>query len=170
METDAKEPQVRDYLLKPGYIYFPEESTAISAVLGSSVSVTLFDCRLKTGGMNHFLYPVIREKGRTTSLYGNVAVITLIDMIMAEGSRRKNLQAQIFGGAFNTGYSDRDIGADNIATARRILKSKGIKVVSEDVGGIMGRKVIFNTCDSEIALLKVNQLRRSDWYPYEGDR
>jgi chemotaxis protein CheD len=170
MATHSKEPQVRDYLLKPGYIYIPEQSTAISAVLGSSVSVTLFDCKLKTGGMNHFLYPEILEKGRTTSLYGNVAVVTLIDMMKAEGSRKKNLQAQIFGGAFNNGYSERDIGADNIAEARRILKLKGITVVSEDVGGIMGRKVIFNTHDSEIAVLKVQKLRQSDWYPYEGDR
>ena len=170
MATDAKEPQVRDYLLKPGYIYIPEESTAISAVLGSSVSVTLFDRKLKTGGMNHFLYPRMKEKGRTTSLYGNVAVVTLIDMMLANGSNRKHLHSQIFGGAFNSGYSDLDIGADNIEQARRILKSKGITVVSEDVGGILGRKVIFNTHDAEIAVLKVNQLRRSDWYPYEGDR
>ncbi|MFO7751662.1 MAG: chemotaxis protein CheD [Desulfobacteraceae bacterium] len=170
MATDTKEPRVRDYLLKPGYIYLPEESTAISAVLGSSVSVTLFDTKLKTGGMNHFLYPEIHQKGSTTSLYGNVAVITLIDMILAWGSSKKHLQAQIFGGAFNTEYSDRDIGADNIETAKRVLKRKGITVVSEDVGGMMGRKVVFNSHDSEIALLKVSRLRQSDWYPYEGDR
>jgi chemotaxis protein CheD len=47
---------------------------------------------------------------------------------------------------------------------------EGIRVVSEDTGGEKGRKIVFNTGTNEVAVLKVDRLRKGDWYPYEGDR
>lgn len=127
--------QTQDYLLKPGYIYLPETSTSISVVLGSSVSVSLFDKKLQFGGMNHFLYPTMHEIGKTTALYGNIAIATLINMMINNGSKTKDLEAQIFGGAFNPEYSTKNIGKKNHVTAREILKSKKIHISSEDIGG-----------------------------------
>lgn len=170
MATQSEKPVTRDYFLKPGYIYLPEKPTVISTVLGSSVSVSLYDRRLKTGGMNHFLFPWVGGQDRTTAVYGNIAVPTLIRMMMENGSRRTHLEAQIFGGAYNDEFSPKDIGGDNFRAARRILAKKRIKIVSEDVGGSKGRKVVFNTMTYEIGILKVDRLRESDWYPYEGDR
>ena len=170
MTKDSNKLQAQDYLLKPGFIYLPETSTSISVVLGSSVSVSLFDKKLKFGGMNHFLYPAITKKGKTTALYGNVAVITLISMMINNGSQTKHLEAQIFGGAFNRKYSEKNIGANNHAVAREILKSKKIHIASEDVGGELGRKVVFDSSNSEIAILKVGNLRKSDWHPYVDER
>ena len=53
--------------------------------------------------------------------------------------------------------------------SRKILAKQGIPVVSEDVGGRKGRKIVFNTQTNEIAVLKVGHLRKADWYPYEYD-
>jgi chemotaxis protein CheD len=170
MANDSNKLQAQDYLLQPGFIYIPEKTTSISVVLGSSVSVSLFDKKLKFGGMNHFLYPRTTEKGKTTALYGNVAVVTLISMMINNGSKTKHLEAQIFGGAFNRKYSDQNIGAKNHAIAREILKSKKIHIASEDVGGEIGRKVVFDSSNSEIAILKVGSLRKSDWHPYVDGR
>jgi len=153
-------------MLKPGYIYVPATTTSISVVLGSSVSVSLFDKKLLFGGMNHFLYPKIKERGKTTALYGNVAIATLINMMVKKGSRAKDLEAQIFGGAFNPEYSTKNIGAENHFTAREILRSKKIHIASEDTGGELGRKVVFDSSSSEIAILKIGKLRKSDWHPY----
>jgi len=161
---------VQDYFLKPGFIYLPERPTTISTVLGSSVAVSLYDRSLKTGGMNHFLFPYVGGQDKTTSMYGNIAVLTLIRMMTGNGSKISNLEAQIFGGAFNTEYSKRDIGKDNFKSARYILSDKNIKIVSEDVGGELGRKIVFNTSSYEIGILKVGRLRESDWYPYSNDR
>lgn len=160
----------RDYFLRPGYIYLPEKPTVISTVLGSSVSVSLYDKSRKAGGMNHFLFPVARPTEKTTAMYGNIAVLTLIRMMVENGSKMGNLEAQIFGGAFNATVSTRDIGLDNYRTAKNILIRKKIKIVSEDVGGEKGRKIVFNTLTCELLTLKVESLRLSDWYPYEGDR
>ena len=170
MANNTKTPQAQDYFLKPGYIYLPQTSTSISVVLGSSVSVSLFDKKLKSGGMNHFLYPATNKKGKTTALYGNIAVVTLISMMINNGSKTKHIEAQIFGGAFNPKYSEKNIGAHNLAVAREILKSNKINIASEDVGGELGRKVVFDSSNSDIAILKVGSLRKSDWHPYIDDR
>ncbi|MBF0210903.1 MAG: chemotaxis protein CheD [Desulfamplus sp.] len=159
-----------DYLLKPGFIYLADKPISISTVVGSSVAISLFDKKNKIGGMNHFQFPEIRDKELSTALYGNVATITLIKMMLSNGSKEHHIEAHIFGGAHNPEVSKINVGLNNIKTARRILNSKQIKIVSEDVGGEVGRKIIFNTSTSEIAVLKVKNLRRSDWYPYEGDR
>jgi chemotaxis protein CheD len=173
MNNTSEKPVTRDYFLKPGYIYLPEKPTVISTVLGSSVSVSLYDKKLKTGGMNHFLFPVVGAGKQTTALYGNIAVLTLIRMMLENGSHLSNMEAQIFGGAYNTidfSGDTRNIGHDNFTTARNILNQKRIKIVSEDVGGELGRKIVFNTLTYEILTLKVDRLRESDWYPYEGGR
>ncbi|MBA3010738.1 MAG: chemotaxis protein CheD [Proteobacteria bacterium] len=170
MNTDSQKPVTLDYFLKPGYIYLPEKPTVISTVLGSSVSVSLYDRTRKTGGMNHFLFPQVDAGEQTTALYGNISVVTLIRMMLENGSDLSNLEAQLFGGAHNPASCPRDIGEDNVKTARNILNQKQIKISSEDVGGQLGRKIVFNTLNNEILILKVGRLRDSDWYPYEDGR
>ncbi|MBF0572886.1 MAG: chemotaxis protein CheD [Desulfamplus sp.] len=159
-----------DYLLKPGFIYLSDKPISISTVVGSSVSVCLFDKKQKIGGMNHFQFPEIKDREKATAIYGNVATFALIKMMLSNGSKNNHIEAQIFGGAYNPEVSNINVGMNNIKAARKILNSKRIKVISEDVGGEVGRKIIFNTSTFEVAVLKVKNLRRSDWYPYENDR
>ncbi len=90
-----------NYFLQPGYIFVPDKSVTISAVIGSGVSVCIFDKKRRIGGMNHFQFPFILTKKKTTARYGNVATVTLIKMVLNHGSKKKHLEAQIFGGAFN---------------------------------------------------------------------
>ncbi len=159
------------YFLSPGYIYLARAPTIISTVLGSGVSVCVYDKKEMFGAMNCFLYPEIREQGKTTALYGNVATIALIRLMLQEGSKPKHLVAQIFGGAYNEEVSKvRDVGSENVRVARKVLSRSGIKIISEDVGGTLGRKVVYDSYTNEVAVLKVERLRQSDWYPYEGSR
>ena len=58
-----------------------------------------------------------------------------------QGSRLEDLEAQIFGGGDAPGVTGGDIGYKNIKIARKILKKSGIRVVSEDVGGLKGRRL-----------------------------
>lgn len=159
-----------NYFLKPGYILVANRPTVISTVLGSCVAVCLYDRKRKVGGMNHFMSPFISEPGRATARYGNVSTLALIGMMIKDGSKVRNLEAQIFGGAFNRGVSNRDVGRENVRVARRILARKKIKLVSEDVGGEKGRKIIYNTSTNDVAVMKVDRLRRGDWHPYLDDR
>ncbi len=154
------------YLLHAGYIIVPEQSTSISTVIGSGVSVCIYDKKKHIGGMNHFQFPYMAEKGKTTALYGNVATIALIKMMLTCESRIKHLEAQILGGAYNPQKGHRDIGRENVEIARKILSENKIFIISEDVGGEKGRKVVFNIRTNEVAVLKVDSLRDADWYPY----
>ncbi|MCP4686440.1 MAG: chemotaxis protein CheD [Desulfobacterales bacterium] len=170
MENRSHPPAVVNYYLKPGYIFMAEKPTAISAVLGSAVSVCIHDRKRNVGGMTHFQLPVIRKRRQATAMYGNVAIPTLIKMLIEDGSELAHLEAQLLGGSYNRAVSPSDIGRDNITTARRILAMKKVNLASEDTGGEKGRKVVFNTDTNEIAVLKVDKLRDVDWYPYKSDR
>ncbi len=150
--------------IEPGYIYLPTVPTNLYAVLGSCVSVCLWDKKLKIGGMNHFLYPKISSKEKATPQYGNIATLQLIQMMEKAGSKTDSILAQIIGGAkppFNE--KNKDIGKANVEIARKILNNKGIKIVSEDVEGNMGRKIVFNSYTGHIMVLKVYQIRKEDW-------
>jgi chemotaxis protein CheD len=159
-----------DYFIEPGYILVAAQPAVISGVLGSCVSVCLFDRRRKVGGMNQFQYPFIGEKNRATAIYGNVSTLALIRMMIADGSKTKHLEAQIIGGGHNPALSSQNIGRENVRMARRILIRHRIRVASEDVGGEKGRKVVFNTHQNEVAVMKVSSLRSGDWYPYQENR
>lgn len=159
-----------DYFIEPGYILVAAQPAVISGVLGSCVSVCLYDRKRKVGGMNHFKYPFIGEKDQATALYGNVSTLALIRMMISDGSKVRHLEAQIVGGGHNPALSAKNIGRENVRMARRILLRHRIRVTSEDVGGEKGRKVIFNTHQNEIAVMKVESLRSGDWYPYSESR
>jgi len=160
-----------DYFLLPGYVYMSKDSSLISTVVGSCVAVSLWDYKKESGGMAHFLYPMIKDKSQAVVLYGNVAISCMIKLLIGEGSKLEHLTAQIFGGAINPLGGCERIGVENVRIAQKLLTSKHIPITSEDTGGTMGRKIVYNTLHNEAIVYKVNKLRQSDWYPYiQGDR
>ena len=160
-----KDIQLCEYQLKPGFIFLSREPVVISAVLGSCVAVSLWNDKVFCGGMVHYLYPQAGKGLPPTAKYGNVAVAHLAGMFFQEGALKETIKAQLFGGASN-GKRNKAVAEENIAIARQVLSRLGIKVVSEDVGGDMGRKLIYNTMTNEAIVYKTNQLRKGDWYPY----
>jgi len=163
--------KLNEYYLQPGFIFFSRIPTVISSVLGSCVAVSLWDRQEGYGGMVHYLYPSFNGQEKTTARYGNAAIHCLARMFIEEGARRNNVQAQIFGGASTADEDCRRIAEENIEMARTALRKLKIKIVSEDVGGDMGRKIVYNTSTNETIVYKSGKLRRGDWYPYvQSDR
>jgi chemotaxis protein CheD len=158
--------EVFRYHLQPGYIFSSLEPALISTVVGSCVAVCLFDRRLQFGGMNHFLYSKVPWRGKTTAQYGDVALPALIRIMTHQGSRVQDLEAQLFGGAARSLDDHWDMGLKNVKVARKILKKNGIPIVSEDVGGVKGRRLIYHTRTNETVVMKTHRLRRGDYYPY----
>ena len=163
---------LQEYFLRPGYIYLSKLPTLISTVLGSCVAVALWDKKREYGGMNHYLYPLTRNSKEATAQYGNVAVKALVRLFVEEGSNRKDLEAQIFGGAHLADSPGEavEISHKNIDICRQVLAMSKIPIVSEDVGGTKGRKVVYNSLTNDVAVFRVEKLRESDWYPYQGSR
>jgi chemotaxis protein CheD len=164
--TTTRAVEVYRYHLAPGNSFTCGGQAMISAVLGTCVAVCLHDRRLKIGGMNHFLYPKSGFFGSPSSDYGDVAIPQLINKLRRMGSRVEDLEAQIIGGANIPGARDQSTGGKNVNIARKILKKNGIPVVSEDVGGFKGRRLIFHTGTNETLVMKTHRIRRGDYFPY----
>ncbi len=165
MKMEEKGIQLCEYLLKPGYIFLSRDPVIISSVLGSCVAVSLWDSRGLFGGMANYLYPETGGGEAPTAKFGNVALNHLARMFFQEGATKENIRAQIFGGA-SVSAESQTVAEENIAVARQVLRKFDIKIVSEDIGGDMGRKLIYNTLTNEAIVYKANQLRKGDWYPY----
>ncbi len=152
------------FFLKPGYAMANREASVIRAVLGNCVAVTFFDRNNCFGGMNQFVFPKTDRREDMTAQYGNVGIRALFRMLLDMGANRDGLVAQIIGGSECRIFNDDGLGLQNIHLARGVLEKLGVPVVSEDVGGSMGRKVIYHTGTNEMAVFKVDSLRQSDWF------
>jgi chemotaxis protein CheD len=122
----------------------------LTTILGSCVSVCLWDRRGRGGGMNHYLLPRRGTDSPLTARYGDIAIPALVTKLVALGADRADLRAKVFGGAHVLPLGTpggRTLGGDNVQVAFSSLRAEGIHVVSEDVGGTRGRKLAFNTVD-----------------------
>ncbi len=164
--NESTSPVPGNYFLNPGFIYLPAGPTVISAVVGSSVSVCIYDRKQKIGGMSLFQHPIVLDPRYSTARYGNAAVSALINMMVTRGSKPKHLEIQLLGGAYNAELSQENIGWENIQIAKKVIEKKKVRIVSEDVGGEKGRKIVFNISMNEVAVVKVDKIRKGDWYPY----
>lgn len=163
----GKDIRLYEHYLRPGYIFLSRESSVISTVLGSCVAVSLWNSKKKYGGMAHYLYPFASSAKEATAQYGNAAISYFVRMFLEDGSDRRNIEAQIFGGAtLQRSPMCERIARENIKIARNVLKRLKIRVVSEDVGGALGRKILYNTFSNETVVYKTKRIRRGDWYPY----
>jgi chemotaxis protein CheD len=133
-----------------GEVAVSSRNATFSTVLGSCVSICVWDPKTGAGGMNHFLLPDQVSNGMSSARFGNVAVRTLLSKLDALGVPAQSLKAKIFGGAsvLGGGVVPRDnLGGRNVELARVLLSLAGIPVVAEDVGGANGRKLVFRTSD-----------------------
>lgn len=159
----ANDLEKNQYYLHPGYIFFSSSPYLISTVLGSCVSVCIWDCVLNIGGMNHYMHarPFSDEQSGT---FGSVSIPCLINFLIDAGSKKANLRAHIVGGAQSPLLGNSMIGKENIDIANEIVQKNNLSVITNDTGGSMGRKVIFDNVSGEIVIYKVNKLRKCDWY------
>jgi chemotaxis protein CheD len=152
------------YHLEPGYVYYSGKGAVIRTVVGSCVAVCLWDSRKHAGGMNHFMHAGRGENDKRTTYFGDVALPVLVNMMHREfGSKKTDLHVRIYGGGSPMNFNEQTIGEDNIAITREFIQKVGTRLVSEDVGGTLGRKLLFDTATGQVAILKVQQLRREDW-------
>jgi chemotaxis protein CheD len=72
--------------------------------------------------------------------------------MQALGSSQRNLVAKVFGGAniIETNNIQFMIGDRNIALATEMLRELQIQIVSQSIGGSLGRKIQFNTATGEV--------------------
>jgi len=152
------------YFLHPGCIFVSKEPYLVSTVLGSCVSVCIWDPILNFGGMNHHVHSKPFNKKDRSSQFGTIAIPYMIKLLVNLGGVRGNFKAHIIGGSQNPMMGSSLIGKENIAIAEKVLKENFIQIITVDTAGEMGRKVVFDTETGEIVVYKVNSLRKGDWH------
>lgn len=166
-----KPPHVIEIYLQPGEFWFGDENTRIRTILGSCVAITLWHPHKRIGGMCHFMLPT-RARGSTSQSgesrarlapttapdgrYGDEAVQLLCEEIELSGCRAEEFEAKLFGGGrmFRQGPPrpstvQRNTATDsihnrNIEAGRELMRSHGIKVTAEHLGGLGHRQVVFD--------------------------
>ncbi|MBR0032192.1 MAG: chemotaxis protein CheD [Treponema sp.] len=147
----------------PGEYYSTTGTEMISTVLGSCVSIVLYDTVAKVGGINHFML------ARDTSLdedaekklmgkFGEYAIDLLINDIIKKGGVLSRLEAKVFGGGniFNMNASQNQVGDTNSKFAFEFLKKLNIPVVKSDTGGVNPRKIFFDPETFKVLMKYIN--------------
>ncbi len=150
----------------PGEYYVTTENELIITVLGSCIAACIRDKVTGIGGMNHFMLPETTEHKLTVGAeavvgnatrYGNYAMEHLINMILANGGKRKNLEVKVFGGGKIIPTAG-DVGNRNIDFVLEYIDTEALKVVSKDLGDIYPRKVIFFPKTGKVRMKKIKDL------------
>jgi len=145
------------FYLTPGNVFVSCKAYEVTTILGSCVSVCLWDPIVKAGGINHFMLPLWNGEGLASPRYGNIAMMKLIEKMVDLGAEKRRLQAKVFGGGDVIAMSNTfmNIGERNVITAQDLLEKEGIPIIVEDVGGTRGRKIIYNTATNEVLLKRL---------------
>ena len=150
----------------PGEFYVSLAGELITTVLGSCVSACIRDPKTGIGGMNHFMLPTnLNKKTRSwentpvsfETRYGNVAMERLINVILAGGCKRRNMEIKLFGGGKVLDLNA-DIGRNNVEFVKSYLDKEGFSVVAEDVGGIYPRKIQYFPLTGRVRVKKLNSM------------
>ncbi|MBI2568073.1 MAG: methyltransferase domain-containing protein [Candidatus Schekmanbacteria bacterium] len=147
-----------------GQLFVSAEPARIGTVVGSSVAVCLWDRRRRSGGLAHFTRPFTGDRSQATADYGNVATAGLVNSLMQLGSQVENLEAQVIGGAVSAETDVPEVAHENVRVATAVLRRKRVRIVSQDVGGSVGRKIAFDLASGHVAIIKVRELRHADWW------
>lgn len=140
---------VRDVYVLPGQISTASTPTRFFTVLGSCVSICLYDRGAGVGGINHFLLPGTpppEESDRAR--WSHTAIDQLFDDVRQAGARERHLEAKIFGGARISALHVPDalrIGERNIEEAVAALRKRRVPLVNQGTGGSFGRKIVFES-------------------------
>ena len=157
-DTESKV-KLKSHYLYPGNIFAHPEPHQVKTVLGSCVSVCLFDPVKNIGGINHYMLPLWNGEGLASPRYGNIAITRLVEKLESYGCARSRIQAKVFGGGevlkITVGFIN--VGERNIILAKDILGELKIPIVAIDVGGKSGRRIVFNTGSGSILLKRLRK-------------
>lgn len=143
--------------LQQGRLFFDRRPHLVTTVLGSCVSVCLWDQSKGYGGMTHSVLPVPLPGDTPSPRHTEIAITELVEAMLAEGSRSRDLRAKLFGGAslWPIARVDLSVGAANVRAALAALKHHRIPVMAQQVQGTAGVVIRMDTGQGEVWLRRI---------------
>ncbi len=143
----------RKFLL-PSEFHSTKKAMNLDTLLGSCVSICLYNKSNGFASMNHFLLDSGSEENmkQDPGKYGLSSCSRIIKTLMTVDNKPSNYTAQVFGGGkVNSHLAFQDsIGDKNVEMAENVLKEHRIRVAHRDVGGLKGRKISFDTSSNKV--------------------
>ncbi len=148
----------------PGEYYVTKEQEIITTVLGSCISVCIYDPVLRIGGMNHFMLPSSNNNNMDllseSFRYGDVAMERLVNDILRNGGDKDRLVFKAFGGGQIIRHMTA-IGQRNISFLHKFMTMEGFKLKASDLGGPHPRKVLFFPQDGTVKLKRLQHMHNN---------
>ncbi len=147
-------------IIYPGEFFVSSEDI-IATVLGSCIAVCIKDKKTGAAGMNHFMLPGdVRSEDMflsSSAKYGMFAMEQLINAMIKKNGSKKDFEAKVFGGGhvLNFRKTDDNVPESNIGFVNAFLKMEQISIVSQDVGGYSGRKILFFPDTAKVLLKRL---------------
>lgn len=157
----------------PGEFYITRHSEMITTVLGSCISVCVYDLEEGIGGMNHFMLPGLGSEGISNDWhvngcgrYGDLAMKNLLNGMLKHGAKRQNLKIKVFGGG-QILRSKGDVGGRNIEFINEYIAHKNLVVTGMNVGDDLPRKVNFYPQSGKVMVKKLEALNNDTIFQRE---
>jgi chemotaxis protein CheD len=135
----------------------------LRTILGSCVGICLYDPESRIGGMSHIMLPTMKDSSKSMKKYADAAIPLMLRDMEERGAKRGSIRAKIAGGATMFTLSENsvmgEIGNNNVARVREVLKGLGISLAAEDTGGNYGRTIDFYL---ETGMVKVKSMGRQE--------
>lgn len=152
--------------LKPGELVITGRPMLVSTILGSCVSVTMFNPRFG-GAICHGMLPSCGRKDFCHHCgeefrYVDCAVRAMIGAFSRRRIAPEEIEVKLFGGSDMLSHSEErmtaSVGRQNIDTALKLLTENGFVILVSDVGGKRGRKIFFDTGTGAVHLKRLNTI------------
>lgn len=151
--------------IQAGDCYVTSKDEVITTVLGSCIAACVRDPDLRIGGMNHFMLPEGAGGGSGdpdfAMRYGAFAMEYLVNELIRQGGKRQSLEVKLFGGAAVMA-SLSDVGKRNIEFVRRFLATEGYRILAEDLGDTVPRRVKYFPHTGKAMVKRLAEVSTSD--------
>lgn len=170
-DAGARQPRRQDdasieVILNPGEFWVGDARYIVKTLLGSCVAIVLWHPQLRYGAMSHFILPsrlsghahardaVLTQGQKPDGKYADEVIVLMVTELRQAGIDERDCTARVFGGG-NMFPNQRmteemRVGQKNGDAARRLLKTRGIQIVAEDLFGIGHRQVIFDIASGAV--------------------
>jgi len=154
--------------LKPGEIFISDKPTIVKTVLGSCISLTMFNSRLRVGAICHGMLPDCNEMNGPNCAciegyrYVDCSIRNMLEEMHSLGILNEEIEVKIFGGAdmFKTVRgrpNSINVGEQNMTAAFKIMGDSNLRLAASDIGGSSGREIIFIPNTGQVFLKKLKK-------------
>jgi chemotaxis protein CheD len=161
-------PGLAKVFLQTGDCFIGVQPTLVTTILGSCLAVTIHAPKMGIGTVCHAFLPdssASRHQSPEPQIcrFVDTALQNMLETMDKIGVPRRELCIKMFGGGQGVAVNNMEpsgsynIGRRNIEMAKKLLKFARLDIQAQDVGGSLGRKLMFNTRTGDVWVKKLNK-------------